>query len=100
MFTFDLADALRGAKVTVNAIHPATFMATKMVVEAGLRPLNTVETGADAVLHLVTSADVEQTTGAFFNVMQETRANPAAYDAAARERLRTLTSALTGVSLA
>jgi len=34
MFTFDLAEALRGTGVVANAIHPATLMNTGMVAEA------------------------------------------------------------------
>ena len=35
-FSFDLADELRGSGVTVNCIHPATFMATEMVLDSGI----------------------------------------------------------------
>ena len=37
MFTFDLADELDPHKVTANSLHPATFMPTKMVLDAGGR---------------------------------------------------------------
>ena len=33
LFTFELAERLGGARVTVNALHPATLMDTKMVRE-------------------------------------------------------------------
>jgi NAD(P)-dependent dehydrogenase (short-subunit alcohol dehydrogenase family) len=32
MNAFDLAEELKSAGVTVNALHPATFMPTKMVL--------------------------------------------------------------------
>jgi NAD(P)-dependent dehydrogenase (short-subunit alcohol dehydrogenase family) len=36
MFTIDLAQALEASNITVNALHPATYMATTMVREAGV----------------------------------------------------------------
>jgi len=37
-FTFDLADELDPAEVTVNCSHPATLMNTTMVAQAGITP--------------------------------------------------------------
>src|SRR5512132_2424327 len=48
MFTFDLADKLKGSGVTVNALHPATYMNTTMVRASGTTPMSTVERGGDA----------------------------------------------------
>lgn len=98
MFTLDLAAALQGTTVTANAVHPATFMNTKMVSQAGARPQSTVEEGADAILHLATSPDVEGISGRFFDGRRESRALDAAYDPAGRRRLRHLTMELTGVA--
>jgi len=79
MLTFDLAGALQGTGVTANAIHPATLMNTKMVSEAGLRPHSTVEEGAEALFHLVTSSELDGVSGRFFDGRREARAHPAAY---------------------
>jgi NAD(P)-dependent dehydrogenase (short-subunit alcohol dehydrogenase family) len=97
MFTFDLAAELKDSGITVNALHPATFMNTTMVREAGVPPMSTVEEGGAAILKLAVSPDLEGRTGLYFSGMQEARANPQAYDAAAREELRTLSLALTGL---
>jgi hypothetical protein len=59
-----------------------------------------VEQGGDAILHLAAGDDVADQTGLFFNGMREAQANPQAYDAAARTRLRTLSLELTGLSKA
>jgi NAD(P)-dependent dehydrogenase (short-subunit alcohol dehydrogenase family) len=97
MFTVDLAAALQGANATVNAVHPATFMNTKMVTEAGIRPQSTIEEGADAIVRLALSPDVAGVSGRFFNGVRESRALDAAYDPVARRRLRQLTLDLVGL---
>src|ERR1700739_503941 len=41
MFTIDLANELKGTGVTVNSLHPATYMNTTMVRAGGITPLST-----------------------------------------------------------
>jgi NAD(P)-dependent dehydrogenase (short-subunit alcohol dehydrogenase family) len=98
MFTIDLAEELKGTGVTVNSLHPATYMNTTMVRAGGITPVSTVEQGGAAILHLVSGNDVADKSGLFFNGMNEARANPQAYDAAARRRLRELSLELTGLA--
>ncbi|WP_029582277.1 SDR family NAD(P)-dependent oxidoreductase [Bradyrhizobium sp. URHD0069] len=100
MFTVDLAAELKGSGVTVNALHPATYMNTTMVREGGITPVSTVEQGGEAILHLAVGDDVAGKTGLFFNGMQQSQANPQAYDEAARNRLRALSLQLTGLTAA
>jgi len=95
MFTIDLSEQLEGTGVTVNSLHPATYMNTTMVRAGGVTPVSTVEQGGEAILHLVSGDDVAGKSGLFFNGMNEARANPQAYDAAARQRLRALSVELT-----
>jgi NAD(P)-dependent dehydrogenase (short-subunit alcohol dehydrogenase family) len=101
LFTIELAERLGpGATPTVTALHPATFMETKMVTDIGRTPLNTVERGMEATLRLAVGAEVEGVTGKFFDVLEESTADPQAYDADARRRLWELSEELTGTSLA
>ncbi len=97
MFTFDLAEELKGRQVTVNAMHPGTYLDTNMVREAGIKPLGSAESGADAEVYLATSPAVEGVTGKYFNVSSEAKAHAQAYDKAARKRLRELTLALVDI---
>jgi NAD(P)-dependent dehydrogenase (short-subunit alcohol dehydrogenase family) len=99
MFTFDLAQTLQDMGVTANAVHPATFMNTKMVAEAGFQPRSTVQEGAEAIIHVATSPELEGVSGRFFDGRRDARAHSAAYDARERQRLRTLTFELTGQSV-
>jgi NAD(P)-dependent dehydrogenase (short-subunit alcohol dehydrogenase family) len=98
MFTFDLSDELKGSGVTVNCLHPATFMNTKMVVESGVKPVSSVDQGANAILYVATSPELEGKTGIYFDGKRPARANDQAYDDAARERLRELSMRLTNLS--
>src|SRR6185437_7965264 len=70
MNTFDLADELKAAGVTVNALHPAT-------------------------LRLITEPPERTGTGRYFDGQTESRANDQAYDPEARRQLRTLSDQLT-----
>jgi NAD(P)-dependent dehydrogenase (short-subunit alcohol dehydrogenase family) len=100
MFTIDLAGELRGTGITVNSLHPATYMNTTMVRAGGIAPISTVEQGGEAILHLAAGGDVAGKSGLFFNGMNQARANPQAYDEVARQRLRALSLELTGLSAA
>src|SRR4029453_18249522 len=96
MFTIDLAEELKGAGVTVNSLHPATYMNTTMVRAGGVTPMSTVEEGGAAILHLVAGDDMEGRSGLFYNGLRESRANAQAYDAGARKKLRELSLKLVG----
>jgi NAD(P)-dependent dehydrogenase (short-subunit alcohol dehydrogenase family) len=100
MFTIDLAEELKGTGITVNSLHPATYMNTTMVRAGGITPISTVEQGGEAILHLATGDDMAGKSGLFFNGINEARANPQAYDATARKRLRALSLELTGLTAA
>src|SRR5215211_7916018 len=55
MFTFDLTEYLRGTSMTVNALHPASLMDTKMVQSTFGYSMSTVEEGTQAVVRLAIS---------------------------------------------
>ena len=88
-WTFDLAEPWSARGITIDALHPATFMDTAMVRHRLGRPHSTVEQGAAATLRLI---EDDGGTGRFFDGMNEARAHPAAYDPAERERLHQLTA--------
>jgi NAD(P)-dependent dehydrogenase (short-subunit alcohol dehydrogenase family) len=98
LFTIDLAEELEGAGVTVNALHPATYMNTTMVRQAGVTPWSTVEQGADAILNLAISPAFDGRSGLYCDGLREARAQAQAYDGKARARLRALSFELTGLA--
>jgi NAD(P)-dependent dehydrogenase (short-subunit alcohol dehydrogenase family) len=98
MFTIDLAQELAGSGISVNALHPATYMNTTMVRRAGVTPISSVEEGAEAILKLAASPDLEGCSGCYFNGLREARANAQAYDDEARRRLKAISLELTGLA--
>lgn len=94
MFTIDLAAALKGKGVVVQALHPATYMDTNMVRSSGTTPRSTVEEGAEAVLHAITT---DAPSGSYFVGQRVGTPNAQAADANARRQLRELSQALTGL---
>lgn len=96
MFTFDLARELNGSGVVANGLHPATYMDTAMVRDDGIAPISTVDEGANAILHLAVARETDGMSGLYFDGLQPRRANAQAYDAAARDRLRSISLELVG----
>ena len=99
LFTIDLARELSGSGVTVNALHPATYMNTTMVRQSGVTPSSSVEQGAEAILKLAVSPELEGESGLYFNGQREARADAQAYDADARRQLKALSVKLAGLSV-
>ena len=95
-FTFALADELRDTGVTVNCLHPATRMPTKMTREAAVEPGSSLEQGVEATLRLAVARELDGMTGGYYDGLREAKAQPAAYDVQARERLQRLTHELLG----
>ncbi len=98
MFTFDLAEELAGRNVTVNCLHPATYMDTTMVRLSGVPPMSTVEEGGAAILQLARSPELEGRSGIYFDGMRVSRAASQAYEPSARKHLRALSFQLVGMA--
>jgi NAD(P)-dependent dehydrogenase (short-subunit alcohol dehydrogenase family) len=87
MSGFELASRLSGDEVTVNSLHPATYMPTKMVLLEIGHHVDDLATGVDAVARLAVGTDVAGVTGKFYDRQRETRADAQAYDRSARAEL-------------
>ena len=100
MFGFELAERVLPREVTVNSLHPATFMPTKIVLEQHGHSVDSIDEGVEATLRLAVGEDVEGVTGRYFNRQADAQADEQAYDAEARRRLWELSAKLTGESFA
>ena len=85
MSGFELAPRLEG--VTVNSLHPGTYLPTKMVLSTLGYSVDSLETGVASTARLAVGAEVEGVTGRFFDRLRDARADEQAYDPAARREL-------------
>jgi NAD(P)-dependent dehydrogenase (short-subunit alcohol dehydrogenase family) len=87
MAGFELAARVPANEVTVNSLHPATYMPTKMVLQEVGRQVDSIEDGVAATYRLVSDPALAGVTGAFFDRTREARADDQAYDPDARAEL-------------
>jgi NAD(P)-dependent dehydrogenase (short-subunit alcohol dehydrogenase family) len=93
---FVLAERLAASAITVNSLHPATYMPTKMVLEEIGHSIDTLQEGEAATRRLVSDPSLAGSSGRFYDRTEEARANAAAYDPQTRSRLWQLSLELTG----
>ncbi len=95
--TVSLAEQLTGSGITVNCLHPATLMDTKMVHESsgyfpGVR--SSTEQGAAALLRLIIDPDLAEISGRYFDGHTAAQAHAQASSAAARRQLQQMSEQL------
>jgi NAD(P)-dependent dehydrogenase (short-subunit alcohol dehydrogenase family) len=91
-----LAESIPAEELTVNSLHPATFMPTKMVLEERGAAVDTLELGTRATLRLALDPALDGLTGRFFDRLDVGAPHPQSSDPAARTRLRELSLELGG----
>jgi NAD(P)-dependent dehydrogenase (short-subunit alcohol dehydrogenase family) len=96
MSGFELASRIPGGEVTVNSLHPATYMPTKIVLDEVGHSIDSLDEGVDATRRLVSDPALAQVTARFFDRARDARANAQAYDARARAELWNRSLQLTG----
>ena len=93
-YAIALAERLDPERVTVNSLHPSTFMPTKMVLAergAGEDPL---EQGVEATYRLVADPALDGVSGRFFDRFEEAAPHPWALERGNRDRLVALSEEL------
>ncbi|MFJ4187154.1 SDR family NAD(P)-dependent oxidoreductase [Kitasatospora sp. NPDC089509] len=83
----ELAARVPAAEVTVNSLHPSTYMPTKMVLQEIGYSIDSLEDGLAATHRLVTDPALAGVTGRYYDRLREARANRQAYDLRARTEL-------------
>ena len=105
LFTYELARRLEGTGVTVNALHPG-FVATNMGSNNGwivraFRPLMniralSVEEGAETVIYLATSPEVEGITSKYFFRCKPVPSSAYSYDETVAKQLWAVSEEMSG----
>jgi NAD(P)-dependent dehydrogenase (short-subunit alcohol dehydrogenase family) len=96
MHAIELAERVPAPEVSVNSLHPGSYMPTKIVLAERGRSVDTLETGTATAVRLAIGAELEGISGQFFDGRQPAAAHPQAYDAEARRRLWDLSERLAG----
>lgn len=91
---FTLASELPAREVTVNSLHPGTYMPTKMVLQNVGHSVDSLETGVESTLRLIEDPELEGITGRFYDRLREARVMDDAYRPDLRERLRAVSEEL------
>ncbi|MCJ7485584.1 MAG: SDR family oxidoreductase [Candidatus Aminicenantes bacterium] len=112
LFTYALAEKLKGRGIAVNAVDPGG-VATNFARNNGLRhwlshriyywskrQLLTPSQGAETVVYLASSDEVEGVTGKYFKDKEERRSSELSHDQAVQDRLWALSATLGGIDLA
>ncbi len=107
LFTYELARRLSGTEVTATVVHPGVTRTafgtedqsmTLRTMTVMLRPwARSPERGADTVIYLASSPEVEGITGAYFADRRPRRSSKASQDRATASRLWQASAELTGV---
>lgn len=92
---FALAGRLDPRRVTVNSLHPGTYMPTKMVMESIGYSIDSLETGVDSTLRLIRDPALDGVSGRFYDRLRERRADASAYEPEIQARLWAVSEELT-----
>ncbi|MFF3504249.1 SDR family NAD(P)-dependent oxidoreductase [Streptomyces sp. NPDC003247] len=92
-FTLTIAEEYAVDGIRVNCVHPATYMDTTMVTEAGVRPWTSVSQGTEAVLRAIDEG-ARGASGEYYDEGRRARAHRLAYSAGVQRRLADLTDRL------
>jgi NAD(P)-dependent dehydrogenase (short-subunit alcohol dehydrogenase family) len=96
LFTYELAERLTGDDVTVNCLHPGVIE-TKLLREGFGGGGDSLEKGAETIVYLALSDDVNNVTGKYFDECKEAVSSPASHNDDIRKRLWKVSLSMTGV---
>lgn len=85
LFTYELAERLKGSGVTVNCLHPGVVKTKLLRAGFGDLPGSTPEKGARTSIYLASSPDLENVSGKYFENCRPARSSPLSYDKTLQE---------------
>ena len=97
LFTYALAERLRGTGVTANCLHPGVIKTKLLRAGFGDYPGDTPEKGARTSVYLACSPEVERISGLYFEECKAVSSSPVSYDRKLQERLWRISKELTGL---
>jgi NAD(P)-dependent dehydrogenase (short-subunit alcohol dehydrogenase family) len=103
LFTYELAERLRGSGVTANCVHPGLVASDLMrdwprALRRLWEPfLRTPAEGARPIVRLAAAPELAAVTGSYFDRERPARSSRRSYDVAAREQLWHESAALVGL---
>jgi NAD(P)-dependent dehydrogenase (short-subunit alcohol dehydrogenase family) len=105
LFTYEHVRRLAGTGVTVNALHPGTVATgfgenNRGAMKVSMRIYHqfalTPEQGADTIIYLASSPQVEGVTGKYWTNRTAVPSSPESYDEEAQKRLWSVSAQMTG----
>ncbi|HET7479773.1 MAG TPA: SDR family oxidoreductase [Rubrobacteraceae bacterium] len=108
MFTYELAERLRGSGVTANCFHPGGVNTNfgnnnrgfaTLLFRAAKPFMRTPDQGADTLIWLASSPEVEGISGKYYSDRKEIEAKDIARDPKARKKLWEMSEELTGLKV-
>ncbi len=106
LFTYELARRLAGTRVTANALHPGAVATgfghnNKGIVSLAFRLFDrfsiTPEKGAETIIYLASSPEVEGVTGKYFYKRKPVDSSPESNNEAAAKRLWEISEQMVGL---
>lgn len=95
LFTYALAERLKGTRVTANCLHPGVIKTKLLRASFGDHPGDTPEKGAETSVYLACSSEVKDVTGHYFEKCKPVRSSPLSYDQERRDKLWMVSEKLT-----
>jgi NAD(P)-dependent dehydrogenase (short-subunit alcohol dehydrogenase family) len=109
MFTYELAERLKGTGVTANCLHPGSIntdfgnnnRSPMTLLFRAFKPfMRSPEEGADTIIYLAASPDVEGITGKYLSDRKVMTSSEESYDENLRKKLWEASEELTGLKAA
>jgi NAD(P)-dependent dehydrogenase (short-subunit alcohol dehydrogenase family) len=98
LFTYELAERLKGSTVTANCLHPGVIKTKLLRAGFGDYPGSPPEKGAGTSIYLASSPDVKGIRGEYFVECRPAKSSPLSYNKDLQERFWELAETFTDIA--